>query len=138
MPLNRISHFLSHSASSNHSSAFCLYEPAFSRDLMEVESHNICPFVSDLFYVFLSFFILFLAALGPRCCPWAFSSCDEWRLLFTVALWLLILEASLVSEHKPYTSGLSNYGTWAQLLRGMGDLPRGGIEPMSLHWQADS
>ena len=77
MPLNGISHFLSHSASSNHSSAFCLYEPAFSRDLMEVESHNICPFVSDLFYVFLSFFILFLAALGPRCCPWAFFSCDE-------------------------------------------------------------
>ena len=60
MPLNSISHFLSHSASSNHSSAFCLYEPAFSRDLMEVESHSICPFVSDVFYVVLSLFYFWL------------------------------------------------------------------------------
>ena len=27
-------------------------------------------------------FIYFLAALGLRCCVWAFSSCSKWGLLF--------------------------------------------------------
>ena len=34
---------------------------------------------------------------------------------------------------------LSSCGTWAQLLRGMWDLPGPGLEPVCpLHWQADS
>ena len=33
------------------------------------------------FFCFVLFFILFLAALGLRCCAWAFSSCSEQGLL---------------------------------------------------------
>ena len=40
---------------------------------------------------------LFLAALGLRCCTWAFSSCGEWGL-FTTVLGFLIAVASLVAE----------------------------------------
>ena len=40
------------------------------------------------------------AALGLRCCAWAFSSCGEWGLLFIVVCGLLIAVASLVAEHR--------------------------------------
>ena len=43
---------------------------------------------------------LFLAALGLRCCAWAFSSCSERGLLFTAVHGLLIVVASLVVEHR--------------------------------------
>ena len=53
-----------------------------------------------LFLKILNVFIyLFLAALGPRCCVWAFSSCGERGLLFIVLHRLLIAVASLVAEH---------------------------------------
>ena len=42
---------------------------------------------------------LFLAALGLRCCTWAFSSCGEQGLLFVAVHGLLIAVASLVAEH---------------------------------------
>ena len=48
---------------------------------------------------FLSLKKLFLAALGLRCCAWAFSSCSERGLLFVVVRGLLIVVASLVTEH---------------------------------------
>ena len=41
------------------------------------------------------FFNLFMAALGLRCCVWAFSHCGKWGLLFIVVLRLLITVASL-------------------------------------------
>ena len=44
------------------------------------------------------FIYLFMAALGLRCCAWAFSSCGE-QLLFTVVRRLLVAVASLVVEH---------------------------------------
>ena len=47
----------------------------------------------------LFFFNLFLAALGLRCCAWAFSSCGEQGLLFIAVCGLLIVVASLVAEH---------------------------------------
>ena len=40
---------------------------------------------------FIYFIYLFLAALGLRCCAWAFSSCGERGLLFVVVQWLLSL-----------------------------------------------
>ena len=43
---------------------------------------------------------LFLAVLGPCCFARAFSSCGEWGLFFIVMLWLLIVVASLVMEHR--------------------------------------
>ena len=45
-------------------------------------------------------FYLFLAALGLRCCTWAFSSCGERGLLFVAVHGLLIAVASLVAEHE--------------------------------------
>ena len=47
----------------------------------------------------LLFIYLFLAALGLRCCTWAFSSCGERGLLFVAVRRLLIAVASLVVEH---------------------------------------
>ena len=41
---------------------------------------------------------LFLAVLSLRC-VWAFSSYGERGLLFVVVRWLLIVVASLVTEH---------------------------------------
>ena len=54
-----------------------------------------------VFYLiyFYYFKILFLAALGLRCCARAFSSCGERGLLFVVVCGLLIVVASLVAEH---------------------------------------
>ena len=43
----------------------------------------------------------------------------------------LTIAASLVAEHRLQTRRLSNCGTRAQLLRGMWDLPRPGLEPVS-------
>ena len=51
-------------------------------------------FLINLFYLFT------LAALGLRCCAWAFSSCDEWGLLFVAVCGLLIAVASPVVEHR--------------------------------------
>ena len=48
---------------------------------------------------FFNLFYLFLAALGLRCCAWAFSNCGKWGLLFVAVCMLLIVVASLVAEH---------------------------------------
>ena len=61
-----------------------------------------CSLSSILFYFILFFYkfiYLFLAALGLRCCTWAFSSYGEWGLLFVAVCGLLIVVASLVTEH---------------------------------------
>ena len=44
-------------------------------------------------------FFFFLAALGLRCCVWAFSICGKCGLLFVVVRRLLVAVASLVVEH---------------------------------------
>ena len=71
-----------------------------------------CPVVLALFvfWVFLIslFYLLFkfLAALGLRCCAWAFSGCGEWGLLLVAVRRLLIAVASLVAEHRLQARGL--------------------------------
>ena len=87
--------------------------------------------------------LLFLAALGLRCCAQAFSSCSEqgYSLLRCMGFslpWLLLLR-SMGSRHAAFSSGgwralerrLSSCGARAQLLRGMWDFPRPGLEPIS-------
>ena len=44
--------------------------------------------------------LFFLAALGLGCCARAFSSRDEWGLLFLAVHGLLIVVASLAAEHR--------------------------------------
>ena len=88
--------------------------------------------------VFLPFFkkiylfiYLFLAVLGLRFCARAFSSCGKRGPLFIAVRGPLTIAASLVAEHRLHTHRLSSCGSRAQLLRGMWDLPRPGLEPVS-------
>ena len=69
--------------------------------------------------------------LGLRFCARAFSSCGKRGPLFIAVRGPLIIAASLVAEHRLQTRRLSNYGSRAQLLCGMWDLPRPGLEPVS-------
>ena len=61
----------------------------------------------------------------------AFSSCGKWGPLFIAVRGPLTIAASLVAEHRLQMRRLSNCGLRAQLLRGMWDLPRPGLEPVS-------
>ena len=69
--------------------------------------------------------------LGLRFCVRAFSSCGEWGPLFIAVRGPLTIAASLVAEHRLQTRRLSSCGSRVQLLRGMWDLPRPGLEPVS-------
>ena len=69
--------------------------------------------------------------LGLRFCARAFSSCGERGPLFIAVRGPLTITASLVAEHRLQTRRLSNCGSRAQLLGGMWDLPRPGLEPVS-------
>ena len=72
-----------------------------------------------------------MAVLGLRFCARAFSSCGKWGPLFIVVRGPLTIAASLVVEHRLQTRRLSNCGSRAQLLRGMWDPPKPGLEPVS-------
>ena len=67
-----------------------------------------------------------MAVLGLRFCARAFSSCGKQGPLFIAVRGPLAIAASPVAEHR-----LSNCGSRAQPLRGMWDLPRPGLEPVS-------
>ena len=69
--------------------------------------------------------------LGLRFCARAFSSCGKRGPLFIAVRGPLTIAASLVAEHRLQTHRLSSCGSRAQLLRGMWDLPRPGLEPVS-------
>ena len=72
-----------------------------------------------------------MAVLGLRFCTRAFSCCGKWGPLFIAVRGPLIIVASLVVEQRLQTRRLSNCGSRAQLLRGMWDPPRPGLEPVS-------
>ena len=72
-----------------------------------------------------------MAVLGLRFCARTFSSCGQQGPLFIVVRRPLTIAASLVAAHRLQTRRLSNCGSWAQSLRGMWDLPRPGLEPVS-------
>ena len=69
--------------------------------------------------------------LGLRFCARALSSCGKWGPLVIAVRGPLTIAASLVAQHRLQTRRLSNCGSRAQLLRGMWDLPRPGLEPVS-------
>ena len=68
--------------------------------------------------------------LGLRFCTRAFSSCGKWGPLFIAVRGPLTIAASLVAEHRLQTRRLSSCGSRAQLLWGMWDPPRPGLEPV--------
>ena len=72
-----------------------------------------------------------MAVLGLRFCARAFSSCGKWGPLFIAVRGPLTIAASLVAGHRLQTHRLSGCGSRAQLLRGMWNLPRPGLEPVS-------
>ena len=67
-----------------------------------------------------------MAVLGLPFCVRAFSSCGKWGPLFIAVRGPLAIVASLAAERR-----LSNRGSRAQLLRGMWDPPRPGLETVS-------
>ena len=72
-----------------------------------------------------------MAVLGLRFCARALSSCGKRGPLFIAVRRPPTTAASLVAEHRLQTHRLSNRGPRAQLLRGMWDPPRPGLEPVS-------
>ena len=72
-----------------------------------------------------------MAVLSLHFCARAFSSCGKRGPLFIAVRGPLTILASLVAEHRLQTRRLSNCGSRAQLLHGMWDLPRPGLEPVS-------
>ena len=68
----------------------------------EDEHLNSPPFKTLFFFNFIYFYFiyLFLAAMGLRCCAWAFSSRGEQGPLFVAVRRPLIAVASLVAEHR--------------------------------------
>ena len=72
-----------------------------------------------------------MTVLGLRFCARAFSSCSKWGPLLIAVHGPLTIVASLVAEHRLQTRRLSNCDSRAQSLRGMWDLPRPGLEPVS-------
>ena len=93
---------------------------------------QVCHFIIILLlFILFHFIILFLAALGLCCCARGAtlrcsaraSHCDGFSCCGARALGA---RASVVVACR-----LSSCGTWAQLLCGMWDLPRPGLEPVS-------
>ena len=89
------------------------------------------PCLTYSFFLINLFIYLFLAVLGLHFCARAFSSCGKRGPLFITVHGPLTIVASLVAEHRLQTRRLSSCGSRAQLLRGMWDLPRSGLEPVS-------
>ena len=95
-------------------------------------SISIFLFFKTFFLSYFNYFIyLFLAVLGLRFCARAFSSCGKRGPLFIAMRGSLTIAASLVAEHRLQTRRLSSCGARAWLLRGMWNLPRPGLEPVS-------
>ena len=72
-----------------------------------------------------------MAVLGLRFCARAFSSCGKRGPLLIAVRGPLTIVASPVAEHRLQMRRLSNCGSRAQVLRGMWDPPRPGLEPVS-------
>ena len=89
------------------------------------------PFCTMFDQFFKKYIYLFMAVLGLHFCARAFSSCGKRGPLFIEVRGPLTIAASLIAEHRLQTRRLSNCGSRAHLLRGMWDLPRPGLEPVS-------
>ena len=85
------------------------------------------------FFLINSYFIyLFIfSSVGSSFRARAFSSCGKRGPLFIAVRGPLTIAAPPVAGHRLQTLRLSSCGSWAQLLRGMWDLPRPGLEPVS-------
>ena len=77
-----------------------------------------------------------MAVLRLRCCSRAFSNWGEQRILLSVCdVWAFHWSGVSCCGAQALECGFSSC---REGLSGMWNLPRPGIELMSLHWQADS
>ena len=105
-----------------------------TKELEVTEHMHFPPFLKNNF-IFIN---LCLVALGLRCCPWAFTVAESQDCSLAAVHRLLTVVASLV-KHRLWVlwlqqlqlAGLSDCGSWAQLLCSMWNPPRPGIKPMS-------
>ena len=88
-------------------------------------------FFFSIISTFNYYLLIYLAVLGLRLCARASSSCGKRGPLFIAVRGPLTIVASLVEKHRLQTCRLSSCGSRAQLLRGMWDPPRPGLEPVS-------
>ena len=101
---------------------------------VNVLEKNVC---STFFFYFFYFFIF--GCVGSSVRARAFSSCGKQGPLFVAVRGLLFIAvhgpftiaAPPVAGHRLQTCRLSSCGSRAQLLRGMWDPPRPGLEPVS-------
>ena len=95
-------------------------------------SKHIRHWNAKLIYFFKIFIYLFIfAVLDLRSCARAFSSCGKRGPLFIAVRRPLTVAASPIAEHRLQMRRLGNCGSRAQLLRGIWDPPRPGLEPVS-------
>ena len=96
-------------------------------------------FFNSYFYLFIYLFFLYFGCVGSSVRARAFSGYGKRGPLFIAVrgpLFIavhgpLTIAASLVVGHRLQKRRLSSCGSRAQLLRGMWDLPRPGLEPVS-------
>ena len=72
-----------------------------------------------------------MAVFGPRFCVRALPSCGKRGPPFIAVRGPLTIVAPPAARHRLQTRRLSSRGSRAQLLRGMWDPPRPGLEPVS-------
>ena len=100
--------------------------------------YGFCWSTVVLFFFFLIYFIVTLfiylfifGCVGSSARARAFSSCGKRGPLFIAVRGPFTIAAPPAAGHRLQMRRLSSCGSRAQLLRGMWDLPRPGLEPMS-------
>ena len=87
---------------------------------MKSQSYSSAPTLLWNCFLFIYFFKInlfyFLAAVGLHCCPWAFCSCGEWGLLFTVATLHLLCVGSLFLSMGSRHIDFGHCSAWAPKL----------------------
>ena len=83
------------------------------------------------------FLFFFLVALGLSCCMRAFSSCSEWVDSSLRCTGFPLRQLPLLPSTDSMVHGPSSHGPQASLPPGMWNLPRPGIEPVSLALQSE-
>ena len=111
--------------------------PSYDHHCGTTSGNHIFFFFKVFFFLIIStfnyyLFYFILAVLGLRFCARASSSCGKRGPLFIAVRGPLTIAASPVEGHRLQTRRLSSCGSRAQLLRGTWDLPRPGLEPVSL------
>ena len=86
---------------------------SYSRKGVMIKESLRYSFYSNLLFIYLFLYFLFLAVLGLRFCARAFSSCGERGPLFIMVRGPLTIAASLVVEHRLQTRRLSSCGSRA-------------------------